>query len=66
MKKSFIHIMACSNLGTRILLTFFADTDYLRVLISDALFKLFQCCTRDEYFKIEHVDSISHLHDMKE
>lgn len=61
MKKRFIHVMACSNLGTRIQLTLSAETDDLRGLISDALFKLSQYCTRDEQFKIEHIDSIVHL-----
>lgn len=61
MKKRFIHIMACSNLGTRLQLTLSAETDDLRSLISDALFKLSQYCTRDEQFKIEHIDSITHL-----
>lgn len=61
MKKRFIHIMACSNLGTRIQLTLSAETDDLRDLISDVLFKLSQYSTRDERFKIEHIDSITHL-----
>ena len=66
MKKRFIHVMACSNLGTRLQLTLSAETDDLRNLISDALFKLSQYCTRAEQFKIEHIDSVSHLHDMNE
>lgn len=61
MKKRFIHVMACSNLGTRLQLTLSAETDDLRNLISDVLFKLSQYCTRDEQFKIEHIDSITHL-----
>lgn len=61
MKKRFIHVMACSNLGTRIQLTLSAETDDLRGLISDALLKLSYYCTRDEQFKIEHIDSIAHL-----
>ena len=65
MKKRFIHVMACSNLGTRIQLTLFAETDDLRGLISDALFKLSQYCTRDEQFKIEHIDSIVHLQEIE-
>ena len=59
-KKRYIHIMACSNLGTRIQLTLSAETDDLRELISDALFKLSRYCTRDEHFKVEHIDSIVH------
>lgn len=61
MKKRFIHVMACSNLGTRLQLTLSAETDDLRNLISDVLFKLSQYCTRDEQFKIEHIDSITYL-----
>lgn len=61
MKQRFIHVMACSNLGTRLQLTLSADTDDLRNLISDALFRLSQYCTRDEQFKIEHIVSIAHL-----
>lgn len=66
MRKRYIHIMACSNLGTRLQLTLSAETDDLRDLISEALFKLSQYCTRDEQFKIEHIDSVSHLRDMNE
>lgn len=58
--------MACSNLGTHLQLTLSADTDDLRNLISDALFRISQYCTRDEQFKIEHIDSVSHLYDMNE
>ena len=65
MKKRFIYIMACSNLGTRIQLTLSAETDDLRGLISDSLFKLSQYNTRDEQFKIEHIDSIVHSLDFK-
>lgn len=61
MKKRFIHVMASSNLGTRIQLTLSAETDDLRDLISDVLFKLSRYCTRDEYFKVEHIDSVAHL-----
>lgn len=61
MKKRYVHIMACSNLGTCIQLTLSAEVDDLRDLISDALFKLSRYCIRDEHFKIEHIDSISHL-----
>lgn len=61
MKKRYIHIMASSNLGTRIQLTLSAETDDLRGLISDALFKLSRYCTRDEHFKVVHIDSIVHL-----
>lgn len=59
MKKRYIHIMASSNLGTRIQLTLSAETDDLRDLISDALFKLSRYCSRDEHFKVEYIDSIA-------
>lgn len=65
MKKRYIHIMASSNLGTRIQLTLSAETDDLRELISDALFKLSRYCTRDEHFKVEHIDSIVQLQEPK-
>ena len=42
MKKRYIHVMACSNLGTRIQLTLSAETDDLRSLIADALVKIAQ------------------------
>lgn len=58
-KRLYIRILACSNLGTGIQLTLSAETDDLRELISDALFKLSRYCTRDEHFKIEHIDSVT-------
>lgn len=61
MKKRYIHIMASSNLGTRIQLILSAETDDLRELISDALFKLSWYCTRDEHFKVEYIDSVAHF-----
>lgn len=63
MKKRYIHVMACSNLGTRIQLTLSAETDDLRGLIADALVKIAQYSSSQETFSIEHIDSISHLHD---
>lgn len=64
MKKRYIHVMACSNLGTRIQLTLSAETDDLRSLIVDALVKIAQYnSSSEEEFLIEHIDSISHLHD---
>lgn len=57
MEKKFIHIMACSNLGTHLQLTLSAEVDDLRNLISDALFRLSQYGTRDEQFRIEHIES---------
>lgn len=53
--------MASSNLGTRIQLILSAETDDLRELISDALFKLSRYCTRDEHFKVEYIDSVAHF-----
>lgn len=66
MKTRYIHVMACSNLGTRIQLTLSAETDDLRGLIADALAKIAQYSSFQETFLIEHIDSISHLHDMNE
>lgn len=63
MRKRYIHVMACSNLGTRIQLTLSAETDDLRGLIADALVKLAQYSSSQEIFLIEHIDSVSHLHD---
>lgn len=60
-KLRYIHVFACSNMGTQIRLTLSAETDDLRKLISDALYKVSQYSTRMEQFKIEHIDSISHL-----
>lgn len=61
MKNRYIHIMASSNLGTRIQLILSAETDDLRELISDALFRLSRYCTRDEHFKVEYIDSVAHF-----
>ena len=67
MKKRFIHIMACSDLGTRLQLTLSAETDDLRGLIVEAITKISQySSSSEEKFRIEHIDSVSHLHDMNE
>lgn len=58
-KLRYIHVMACSNLGTRVQLTLSTETDDLRDLISDALFKLSRYATRDEHFKVEHIYSVN-------
>ena len=63
MKKRCIHVMACSNLGTRIQLTLSGETDDIRGLIVVALKKISDFSTDTEYYNIEHIDSISHLHD---
>lgn len=65
-KLRFIHVMARSNFGTRIQLTLSEDTDDLRGLISIVLKKLSDFNTETEYYNIEHIDSVSHLHDMNE
>ena len=57
-KLRYIHVFARSNMDTRIQLTLSAETDDLRTLISDALYKVSQYNTRMEQFKIEHIDSI--------
>lgn len=63
-KLRFIHVMACSNFGTRIQLTLSEETADIRHLISMALIKLSNFDTDTETYYIEHIDSISHLHDM--
>lgn len=63
-KLRYIHVAARSNFGTRIQLTLSEDTDDLRGLISVVLKKLSDFNTETEYYSIEHIDSISHLHDM--
>lgn len=62
-KLRYIHVMACSNLNTRIQLTLSENTDDIRHLISMALSKLDKFNTSSETYRIEHIDSISHLHD---
>ena len=63
-KLRYIHVMACSNMGTRIQLTLSEETDDLLHLISMALMKLSNFSTDSETYRIEHIDSISHLHDI--
>lgn len=60
-KLCYIHVFARSNMDTRIQLTLSAETDDLRKLIFDALYKVSQYSTRMEQFKIEHIDSIPYL-----
>lgn len=64
-KLRYIHIMARSNFGTCIQLTLFEETNDIRHLISNALMKLSNFDTSTETYHIEHIDSISHLHDME-
>lgn len=63
-KLRYIHVMARSNMGTRIQLTLSEETNDLRHLISVALMKLFNFNTNSETYHIEHIDSISHFPDM--
>lgn len=65
-KLRFVNVMACSNLGTRIQLTLSAETDDLRQLVADALIKIGQYGTSQETFFVYHIDSVSHLSDVKE
>lgn len=59
--------MASSNLGTCLQLTLSAETDDLRELIVDAITKIAQySSSSEEKFRIDHIDSVSHLHDMNE
>ena len=57
-KLRYIHVFARSNMDTRIQLTLSAETDDLRTLISDALYKLSQYNTRAEQFRIEHNEEL--------
>lgn len=66
MKTRYIHVIAYSNFGTRIQLTLSEETDDIRHLISMALIKLSNFDTDTETYHIEHIDSVSHLHDMNE
>nr|DAO09973.1 MAG TPA: hypothetical protein [Microviridae sp.] len=63
-KLRYIHVMACSNFGTRIQLTLSEETGDIRHLISMALMKLSNFDTDTETYYIEHIDSISRLHDI--
>jgi hypothetical protein len=64
-KLRYVHVMACSNFGTRLQLTLSAETDDLRDLISQALVKIAHySSSSEEKFFIEYIDSISHLHDV--
>lgn len=63
-KLRYIHVMARSNMGTCIQLTVSEETDDIRNLISVILKKLSGFNNDLEEFKIEHIDSISHLRDM--
>jgi hypothetical protein len=58
-----IHIIARSNMDTRIQLTLSEDTEDLRHLISVALLKLSQFDNDSETYCIEHIDSIPHLYE---
>lgn len=64
-KLRYIHVMARSNFGTRIQLSLSEETDDIRHLISMALMKLSDFSTDVETYHIEHIDSISHLHDVE-
>lgn len=63
-KLRYINVMAYSNMGTRIQLAVSEETDDIRNLISVVLKKLSDFDNDFEKFKIGHIDSISHLHDM--
>ena len=63
-KLRYIHVSACSNMGTRVQLTLSEETVDIRHLISMALIKLSNFDTDMETYHIDHIDSISHLHDV--
>lgn len=64
-KLRYVHVMACSNFGTRIQLFLSEETDDIRHLISDALMKLSNFNTSTETYYIENIDSVSCLHDVE-
>lgn len=61
-----VNVLAHSNSGTRIQLTVSGNLDDLRELIVSALTKIGQfSSSSEEKFYIEHIDSVSSLHDME-
>lgn len=62
-KLCYIHVMARSNMDTRIQLTLSEETEDLRHLISTALLKLSQFDNDSETYYIEHINSIPHLYE---
>lgn len=62
-KSRIIHVVACSNMNTRIQLTLSEETEDLRHLISTALLKISQFDNGPETYCIEHIDSIPHLYE---
>lgn len=64
-KLRFVRLIARSNFGTYVQLVLSEDTADIRGLISLALKKLSSFNSETEYFNIEHIDSVSHLHDIQ-
>lgn len=62
-KLRIIHVVARSNMDTRIQLSLSEETDDLRHLISTALLKLSQFDNGSETYCIEHIDSIPRLYE---
>lgn len=62
-KLRIIHIVARSNMNTRIQLTLSEETEDLRHLISTALLKVSQFDNGSEIYCIEYIDSIPHLYE---
>lgn len=65
MEKKFyvIHVVARSNMNTRIQLTLSEETEDLRHLITTALLKLSHFDNGSETYCVEHIDSIPHLYE---
>jgi hypothetical protein len=61
-----IHVIARSNMNTRIQLTLSEETEDLRHLISMALLKLSQFDNGSETYCIEHIDSMPYLYESNE
>lgn len=65
-KLCYVHVVACSDLGTRIQLSVSADANDLRDLIVAAITRIAQySSSSEEKFRIEHIDSMPYLQDFK-
>lgn len=62
-KLRFVHVVARSNMDTRIQLTLSEETEDLRCLISTALLKISQFDNDSETYCIEHIDSMPYLYE---
>lgn len=66
-KLRYVHVVASSDMGTRIQLSVTADTNDLRDLVVTAITTIAQySSSSEEKFRIEHIDSMSYLPDFEE